>query len=284
MRLFFFLKEGVIGLRRARLSATISIISLTLALTLIGIFMLTGLNMKDVIYRFYRQIEIEVFLEPNLSNQDRNRLKQEIQRFPQIGEIDYISREDALKEFQEIFGEDLQSIISENPLPASYRIVISSDYSNPATVDQLARDISTLEGVQEVIYQKEIIRFLHKYLRLGIAVTFIFAMILLIIITILIFNTIRLTIYARRNIIQIMKLVGATNYFVKGPFIAEGFLQGIIGGLLSSAILWGMGEIIKGAIFPQLLITPYLYAFIVGTGVLLSLIGSQISVNKYLQD
>ncbi len=284
MRLFFFLKEGVIGLRRARLSATISIISLTLALTLIGIFMLTGLNMKDVIYRFYRQIEIEVFLEPNLSNQDRNRLKQEIQRFPQIGEIDYISREDALKEFQEIFGEDLQSIISENPLPASYRIVISSDYSNPATVDQLARDISTLEGVQEVIYQKEIIRFLHKYLRLGIAVTLIFAMILLIIITILIFNTIRLTIYARRNIIQIMKLVGATNYFVKGPFIAEGFLQGIIGGLLSSAILWGMGEIIKGAIFPQLLITPYLYAFIVGTGVLLSLIGSQISVNKYLQD
>jgi len=284
MRLFFFLKEGVIGLKRARLSAMISIISLCLALTLIGMFVLTGLNMKDVIYRFYRQIEIEVFLEPNLSSQNRNRLKQEIQRFPQISEVNYISREDALKEFQEIFGEDLQNIISENPLPASYRIVISADYSNPATVDQLARDIGTLEGVQEVIYQKEIIRFLHKYLRLGIAVTFIFAMILLIIITILIFNTIRLTIYARRNIIQIMKLVGATNYFVKGPFIAEGFLQGVIGGLLSSALLWGMGEIIKGAIFPQLLVTPYLYALIVGMGILLSLIGSQISVNKYLQD
>jgi cell division transport system permease protein len=284
MRLFLFLKEGIIGLKRARLSAMISIISLCLALTLIGMFVLTGLNMKDVIYRFYRQIEIEVFLEPNLSSQNRNRLKQEIQRFPQISEVNYISREDALKEFQEIFGEDLQSIISENPLPASYRIVISSDYSNPATVDQLARDIGTLEGVQEVIYQKEIIRFLHKYLRLGIAVTFIFAMILLIIITILIFNTIRLTIYARRNIIQIMKLVGATNYFVKGPFIAEGFLQGVIGALLSSALLWGMGEIIKGAIFPQLLVTPYLYALIVGMGILLSLIGSQISVNKYLQD
>ena len=284
MRLFFFLKEGIIGLKRARLSATISIISLCLALTLIGIFVLTGLNMKDVIYRFYRQIEIEVFLEPDLSTQNRNRLKQEIQRFPQIGEANYISREDALKEFQEIFGEDLQNILNENPLPASYRIIMSPDYSNPAIVEQIAEELGKLQGVQEVIYQKEIIRFLHKYLRLGIAITLIFALILLIIITILVFNTIRLTIYARRNIIQIMKLVGATNYFVKGPFIAEGFLQGIIGGLLSSALLWGMGEIIRGAIFPQLLVTSYLYITIIILGVLLSLIGSQISVNKYLQD
>ena len=142
MKLFFFLKEGFIGLRRARLSAAIAIISLFLALTLIGIFVLTGLNIKDVIFQFYRQIEIEAFLQPDLSTQKLNRLKQEIQRYPQIGEIIYVSREEALEEFQQIFGEDLQNVLSENPLPASFRIILGSDYSNPGTVEQLAKELS----------------------------------------------------------------------------------------------------------------------------------------------
>ncbi|MCK5453638.1 MAG: ABC transporter permease [Calditrichia bacterium] len=282
MKLFFFLKEGFIGLRRARLSAAIAIISLFLALTLIGIFVLTGLNIKDVIFQFYRQIEIEAFLQPDLSTQKLNRLKQEIQRYPQIGEIIYVSREEALEEFQQIFGEDLQNVLSENPLPASFRIILGSDYSNPGAVEQLAKELNTLDGIQEIIYQKEIIRFLHKYLRLGLVIIFIFAMVLLIIITILVFNTIRLTIHARRNIIQIMKLVGATNYFIKGPFIAEGLIQGVLGGLLSAAFLWGLGEIIRGAIFPELLMTHYIYITLIIMGMILGLIGSYVSVNKYL--
>ena len=282
MKLFFFLKEGFIGLRRARLSAAIAIISLFLALTLIGIFVLTGLNIKDVIFQFYRQIEIEAFLQPDLSTQKLNRLKQEIQRYPQIGEIIYVSREEALEEFQQIFGEDLQNVLSENPLPASFRIILGSDYSNPGAVEQLAKELNTLNGIQEIIYQKEIIRFLHKYLRLGLVIIFIFAMVLLIIITILVFNTIRLTIHARRNIIQIMKLVGATNYFIKGPFIAEGLIQGVLGGLLSAAFLWGLGEIIRGAIFPELLMTHYIYITLIIMGMILGLIGSYVSVNKYL--
>jgi len=282
MKLFFFLKEGFIGLRRARLSAAIAIISLFLALTLIGIFVITGLNMKDVIFQFYRQIEIEAFLQPDLSTQKLNRLKQEIQKYPQIGEIIFVSREEALQEFQQIFGEDLQAVLSENPLPASFRIILGSDYSNPGTVEQLAKELNTLEGIQEIIYQKEIIRFLHKYLRLGLVVAIIFAMVLLIIITILVFNTIRLTIHARRNIIQIMRLVGATNYFIKGPFIAEGLLQGVLGGLLCAAFLWGLGEIIRGAIFPELLMTHYIYITVIVMGMMLGLIGSYVSVNKYL--
>jgi cell division transport system permease protein len=284
MRLFFFLKEGFIGLRRARLSAAISIISLFLALTLIGIFVLTGFNMKDVIFQFYRQIEIEAFLQPGLSTQKLNRLKQEIQKHPQIGEIIYVSREEALEEFQQIFGEDIQSVLSENPLPASFRIILGSDYSNPNAVEQLAKELNTLDGVQEIIYQKEIIRFIHKYLRLGIIITIILAMILLFIITILVFNTIRLTIHARRDIIQIMKLVGATNYFIKGPFIAEGLLQGIMGGILSAAFIWALSEIIRGAIFAELLMTHYIYIAIVSMGMILGLIGSYISVSKYLTD
>ena len=107
-------------------------------------------------------------------------------------------------------------------------------------------------------------------------------MVLLVIITVLVFNTIRLTIHARRTIIQIMKLVGATNYFIKGPFILEGILQGFIGGGISAALLWALSEIIKNMIFPELAVTTYLFPILVVFGILLGFIGSSISVNKYL--
>ncbi len=284
IRLLLFLKEGFIGLRRARLAATISIISLALALTLIGIFVLTGLNLKDVVFRFYKEIEIEAFLDPSLSQEQIQGLQKKIQEIPQISAILFISREQALQEFQKIFGEDLRTVLQDNPLPPSFRIILKSSYSDPMIANGIAQQISQLSGVEEIIYQKEIIQFLHKYLKLGITITGIIAFILLFVITILVFNTIRLTIHARRTIIQIMKLVGATNFFIKSPFIVEGILQGIIGGTLSVALIWGISTIVRNMIFTELLVENYLYGVLLGLGIVLGWIGSYFSVNKYLVD
>ena len=282
MKLFFFIKEGFIGLRRARLSALISIISLCLALTLMGIVFLTGINLKDVVFRFYKQIEIEVFLAPDITSRQKEKLKDRIEKYPQTAKLVFVSREQALQEFQEIFGEDIQGILNENPLPESFRIILKADYSDPASVSDIALALSGLDGVQEVIYPKELIRFFHKYFELAVIISLIFIITLLVIITILVFNTIRLTIHARRNIIQIMKLVGATNSFVKGPFIFEGILQGLIGGGISILLLWGLYRLIQNMIFPELVLVNYLFPAIAVLGVLLGLIGSSISVNKYL--
>ncbi|MBN2367353.1 MAG: ABC transporter permease [Calditrichaeota bacterium] len=283
MNLFFFIREGIIGLKRARMSALISIISLCLALTLIGIFSLAGINLKDVVYRFYKEIEIEAFLDPAIQNSEIKEIENKIAGYQETASVRFISREQALKEFQEIFGEDIGKVLSENPLPPSFRIVLKSSHSTPETVEIIARELTQLKGIQEVIYHKEIIQFLHRYLTIGVTVVSIIALTMLIIITILVFNTIRLTIYARRNIIQIMKLVGATNYFIKGPFIFEGIFQGLLGGALSATIIWGISRVIISTIFPELNIENYFYLLLLGLGMILGLVGSYLSVNKYLQ-
>jgi len=282
--MFLSLKEGIIGLRRARVAATASIISLSLALTLLGTFALTGLNLKDVIFRFYKEIEIEAFIDPSLAGDQIKDLQQKIKQYPQISAILFISREEALLEFQKIFGEDLQTVLEENPLPPSFRIILKSSYSDPVVAENLTRELSQLKGIQEIIYQKEVIQFLHKYLRLGLTATVIIAFLLLLVITILVFNTIRLTIHARRDIIQIMKLVGATHFFIKAPFLWEGVLQGLIGGGLSILLVLGISTLVRDMIFSELLIETYLFGFMVGLGILLGFIGSYISVNKYLTD
>jgi len=282
MRVFFFLKEGIVGLKRARLSAIIAITSLCVALTLIGIFSVAALNLKDTLFQFYREIEIEAFLDPVLSPDQVHQLQQQIQAFPEISRVSYVSREQALQEFQKVFGENLRAVLKENPLPASFRIVLNSDYSQPKFVEKVASRLNQLNGIQDVLYQKELIQFLHKYLKLGISIGGIIAISLLIIITVLVFNTIRLTIHARRNIIQIMKLVGATNPFIKGPFIYEGILQGLIGGLLSVILLWTIHYAVKYFMFAELVMENYIFGGLVVLGILLGLIGSYLSVNKYL--
>lgn len=282
MKVFFFLKEGIIGLRRARLSATIAISSLCVALTLIGIFSITFVNLKDSLYQMYREIEMEAFLDPTLSPLQINALQQKLQEFQEIQRVTFISREQALKEFQNAFGENLQQVLKENPLPASFRIVLYSNYSQPDRVAKIANQLAKLEGISDVLYQKEIIQFLHKYLKLGLTIGIIIAVLMITIITILVYNTIRLTIYARRNIIQIMQLVGATNRFIKGPFIYEGILQGLIGGVCSVLLLLAMNGGIKYFLYSGLRLENYILFGLIGLGIFLGLIGSYFSVNKYL--
>ncbi len=283
MNLLLFFKEGLIGLKRAKLSAIITIISICLSLSLIGIFTLLGQNLKDIFFRFYKEIEIEVFLEPDVTDQQISRIESTFHRFSELKSARFISRSEALQEFQKIFGTDISGVLDENPLPASFRLIMKSDYSTPAEVEKMAKQISNLAGIQEVIYQKEIISFIHKYFNISVIIIGLLAFTLLIVITILVFNTIRLTIYARRDIIQIMKLVGATNYFIKGPFIFEGMLQGLIGGGLSLILVWLTTKLVKTIIFPELSISTYLYLFIIGLGVFFGLVGSYFSVNKYLK-
>jgi cell division transport system permease protein len=283
MNFFFLIKEGIVSLRRARLTALISVITICLSLTLIGVFLLAGQNVKDIFVRFYKQVEIEVFLEPSLSDRQIKDLKKKIEDGPQVSEVKYISRQQALEEFQKTFGEDLSNVLSENPLPASFRIVLKPSYSAPSVVEDFAEKTRKLAGVQEVLYQKEIITFIQKYFSLTILFIGFLAIILFIIITILVFNTIRLTIHARTDIIQIMRLVGATNFFIKSPFIIEGIIQGIFGGFLAWGLLSLLSKFVQSIIYPELVVASHLYLLIIGLGIAFGWIGSYLSVNKYLR-
>ncbi len=283
MKIAFLIKEGIVSLKRARVSAFVTILSISLSLSLIGIFGLVGQNVKDVFLRFYKEVQLEVFLDPSLSASRIDQLKNRISQNVQVDDVIFISREQALEEFRKTFGEDLKGILSENPLPPSFRVIMKPSYSSPDIVDSLTRTLSGLPGVEEVLYQKEIINFIHKYFSLIILLIMVLAIMLLVVITILIFNTIRLTISARKDIISIMGLVGATNLFIKSPFIVEGIIQGLIGGAVSAGILWLLVKFVQALIFPQLTVLPHLYLLLVGMGIFLGWAGSYMSVNKYLK-
>ncbi len=283
MNLLFILKEGLISLKRARVSAFIAIISLSLSLTLIGLFGIVGQNVKDVFFKVYKQIELEVFIEPVLSESEISQLTQKIKQDSRIANVKFIPREKALAEFKKNFGEDISSVLDENPLPSSIRIIMDPAHSTPKEIAAISEKINNFSGVQEVLYQEEIVNFVHKYFSLAVIVSIFLAIILLGVITILIFNTIRLTIHNRMNIIQIMKLVGATNSFIKSPFIVEGMLQGFLGGLVASGIVVLFIKVIRNLIYPQLGIPEHLFSFLIGIGIIFGLVGSYLSVNKYLK-
>lgn len=283
MNLLFIIKEGIVSLRRARVSAIITILSISLSLILLGLFGVVGQNVQKVFRQFYQQIRIEAFLDPSLSQKSISRLQKKISGDPAVERVVYISPADALKEFQQSFGSDVSSVLESNPLPPSLRITLKPDYSSPDFVDEFVRKISKVSGIQEVVYQKEVVRFVHKYFSIIVAISLLIVVIVTIIITILIFNTIRLSIHSRRDIIQIMRLVGASNLFVKSPFMVEGFLQGLVGGLIAILALDGMVTLIRHLLFPGLVVPANLDSFLIAIGLLLGWVGSYLSVNKYLK-
>ncbi|RMF61625.1 MAG: ABC transporter permease [Calditrichaeota bacterium] len=282
MKLFFLLKEGLAGFQRARLSATITIVTVTLSLTLIGMFGLIVQNLSHSFQQLYNKIQLEVFIDPSLSSSQVDSLARYLNSLDGVGYVNYITPQHALKEFESDFG-DILSVLDANPFPPSFRVVLKGGYRKMNEIESIVRKIEALEEVDEVNYQRNIIRLMNKYFLLGVIITSAVGATIFFISTMLIFNTIRLTIHSRRNLISIMRLVGATRLFIKGPFVVEGILQGLLGSLFACGLLWLGVDIIRTALFPTLHIPLYYYGFLILTGTMLGLIGSYISIGKYLK-
>lgn len=283
MNLFYIIKEGILGFQRARLAVTISVISIALTLVLVGIFAMVVQNMAGMFQRFYRQVNLEVFIDPSVAISQVQRLQQKIEQHDLVDSVIFVPPEEALLEFEKDFGADLVTVLDENPLPPSIRVILKSGESRINVIEDFVGELKTFDGVEDVVFQTDIIRLINEYSLIGIIVSISIGLIIFIIATLLIFNTIRLTIYARKTIIEIMKLVGATNFFIKGPFIMEGIFQGFFGSLIACGLLWISNYFIK-EIFASILSVPLQYYLVlVFIGVFLGFLGSYFSVNKYLK-
>lgn len=283
MKIFFLTKEGFAGFKRARLATTITVFTIMLSLTLVGIFGLLVQNLSGTFLRIYNQIHLEVFIDPSLKEGDIRSLQNRIQSLGEVESVTYISPEAALAEFQKDFGEDLIKVLESNPLPPSFRVVLKTGSMRLEKIEALVRQIESFNAVDEVVFQKKIISLLDKYFWVGVIVASALGIAIFLISTLLIFNTIRLTIFSRQTIIEIMRLVGATNAYIKAPFIIEGVLQGLIGSLLAVGLLWLLADVIRTLFMPDFMISYAFLAAVVLTGMLLGLIGSYISVGKYLK-
>lgn len=289
MSLGYVLKEGFAGLSRARLSAFTSIFSLFVAVLLLGVLARFGYNAYEVSQLLRQQIEVEVFLE-NIDDQTTREIESRIQQQQIVASLSYISRDSASKIFQEDFGLGGEALADLNFLPASFRILVTDD-SEITQIDAMVQDISSYRGVDEVRYNQALLQMLESRTEVLILTGSAIGLFVLFVAMILVFNTIRLTIYAKRDLIRAMKLVGATNSFIRRPFLVEGVIQGFIAGSLASVVILILFDWIMPSLVPQLGVLSWPFGrwyFLIGGIILLALImgwwGSRWAARKFIRE
>lgn len=228
----YFIAEGTKSIIKNRMMSLASITTVTAALFILGIFMLLAVNVNRIVNTVEKRIEIQVFLEDDITTLKQQKIENTIDEIQGVKEIKFESKEEALEKFREQLGENedlAKGLEMKNPLPASFIIKVET----PEDVKYVSGELTKIEGVDEVKDGREII---DKIIKISsfVRITSIALMTILGLIAIfLISNTIKLTVYARKREIGIMKYIGATNWFIRWPFIIEGVLLGFIGALIA---------------------------------------------------
>jgi cell division transport system permease protein len=283
----YVLREGFSGFKRAKLSTTISIITISISLILLGTFAIIFANLHELADALKREVQIEVFLADDVTDAQRTRMTQNISNQAGVENITYISKEDAAEIFKQDFGEDISSVLDFNPLPASLRVSLHPDY---VQADSIAAIVAFLEGLEETEstrYHQSLLEILTDRIQTVLVISVGIGLLLAISAIFLVSNTIRLTIYAKRKLIQTMKLVGATRGFIRKPFLLEGFVQGLCGGFLAAIFIYLILFFIRTNFSEHLFVLDeyklYFYGAVLLTGSILGLLGSAVSIRRFLR-
>ncbi|MCK4578067.1 MAG: permease-like cell division protein FtsX [Candidatus Marinimicrobia bacterium] len=285
-KLAFLISEGLRSLWRARLPALGSILTITLTLTLFGGAYLIFGNFDRATRRLQSQYRIDVFFKPILTNGEAFQKYQLLTAVEGISSTEFISKERAASIFKREFGEDVVTVLGTNPLPAGAIVLVARGHRTARRINRIADDIATIDGVTDVAYRGELVRILERYIRIAVYGGLILGIVALLGAIFLVSNTIKLSIYAKRDTIDTLHLLGATRSFVRLPFLIEGVLQGIIGSLLAVGAILGMLDVMNYILEHFVLyrlIRPAFLALFLGTmGLLLGLIGSSRGVGRFI--
>ncbi len=261
---------------------------MAVALVLIGLFAILSYQARQVSeWLRERAGELEVYLDDNIEVARARALHERASATFGVSKADYISPEQATQIFQDEFGEGAEIFFDEPFLPPSIRIRVESRYSNPDSLNALITEFKSWNRVDEVVFNEPVLAKVHQNLNMLNSTGLVLGIIVVLAAVFLVANTIRLTIYARRLLIRTMKLVGATDTFIRRPFIVEGVLQGLIAGLLASGLVIGMYSILS-TYLPQLslstLLTVLLFFGVTLAGVGLGWVGSAFAVRRFIRN
>jgi cell division transport system permease protein len=240
----YVLREGFSGFFRAKLAVLASITAIALSIFLLSVLARIGWNAYQVAQTLKKSVEVELFLK-DISETDKDRLLQTLRQHELVAKTTFISKDSAAAIFLEAFGAEGQALADLQFLPASIQVRMKETVTL-AALDEAVKKWQTLQGVDELKYNRKLVEVLEQridqLLRLGLGL----GLLVLGIAMLLVFNTIRLTIYAKKPVIRAMKLVGATNGFIRRPFQVEGLLQAVAG----TAIALGMHHLLFSKIVP----------------------------------
>ncbi len=241
LRLFlYFLKHAVSNIMNNRIVHLIGMGTMVVSLLIFGSFLLLYANLNTWVHGWGHSLSMSVYLQDGVDKKNRDIIASSIRDFP-FAEIErYISKEEALKDLKSALGAGagLLDGMSQNPLPASYEVVFNNVKSPEADPERVVKAIEKIDGVDEVQYSEEWLKRFEGIMEMFKLVGFVIGGLLCIGVLFIMTNTIRLTIYTRKHEIEIQKLVGATDWFVKMPFLLEGIIQGVLSGFFSLLILY----------------------------------------------
>lgn len=287
MSMSYTLRESLSGFRRTKISSTLSIMTVCIALLLLGLFAVVTIHAERFLEQLRNRVELEAFLSEPITAVAIDSLGQALASLPEIDSVTYVSKADAAEIFRKEFGEDIRTVLDFNPLPPSFKIYLKEGYKTSTRLEVVASRLRSMREVENVEYRKAMLEVIDQ--RAGIVHTVTLGLGVLVGLSaiILVSNTIRLAIYAKRKLIRTMELVGATRSFIRLPFLLEGILQGILGGMLAAGILYVIIafalKLLSADLAAFVRMEPAFYAAIIGAGGTLGFIGSIISVTRFIR-
>lgn len=287
----YFIKEVYTSFKRNIWMTLASIFTVVLSLFILGFFSIVILNLNKMADTLESQVQISVYLKDDLSQEEIDETKETLSTIEGLQDIKFITREEAMENFKERLGDQqflLDALDDTNPLPDSFSLTVTS----PQQVKTIADTAAALDSVESASYSQDIINHLfnltHLIRLIGVALIILLTGAAIFIIS----NTIRLTVFARRKEIAIMKYVGATDWFIRWPFLLEGICLGFIGGGLATIFLYIVYNQVTQEIYEAMAFFPlipqhpfidYISLVILVAGIIIGALGSTISLKRFLK-
>lgn len=279
--------ENKIMRRRLRNAYLSSIISISLVLLLIGVASLLLVNAKGVSDYFKENMQVSVMMKQSVQETEALKFKEELDKQPFIRSSEFISREQGRIEMAQMLGDDFLDVFETSPIPVSIDVTLGADYVSADSIEVVKAKILESPDVEEVVYQKTLIDALNANLSKISMVLSVFIALLLFISFVLINNTVRLSVFARRFTIHTMKLVGATRSFIRAPFLLKSVFQGVFAALIAIIALLGVLYYVRTE-FDQLFevfrieLLMVVLGIVLVSGVIICLVSTWLGVNKLM--
>lgn len=287
----YFVRETYKSIRRNGFMSVACISTVAVSLLILGMFLLLSLNTNNLAQYLESQVQISVYMQDDADAQELEATRQALQKLPGVVKVTAISKQEAMERFEKRLGEQkqlLNALASDNPFPNSFDVQVDS----AERIKELTPQIGALPKVETAKFGREVVEHLFQMARIlrvsGVVLVLFLAMGTLFIIS----NTIRLTVFARRKEVNIMKYVGATDWFIRWPFLLEGMTLGFLGSVIAAFVIDSLYNAMLAkihatlAFLPMLPASPLLYyvtTFLVAAGIGIGALGSYISLRKFLR-
>ena len=291
--LVYFLRKALGNIWTNPFLSLVTLSTIAISMLILGLFSLIYLNVQQSLHQMGGELQITAYLQETISPDKANVLRSKVADWPEVESITYISKEQALARFRSQLREyaGILEGLKENPLPASLELTLMPQYGRSGNIKELSTRLGRLPGVAEVQYGRKWMAKLRVFVEVMKLVGITVGGLLLIATIFVISNTIKLTFYSRREELEIMRLVGATDFFIKAPFLIEGLLHGLGGALLAAGglsllILFLFSHLdlpLRLAVMAGSLPTGQLVAGFLGLGLLLGVLGSMVSLRRFLR-